>query len=209
MPVRVTVFGATGGIGQRIIERALAEGHEVHALIRDPTKVLAPGVSITVGDLTDGHAIARAVEGSYAVIWAVGASRNRLDQITLFETGARNLVAAMTRHGVGRLVALSGAGITVEGERKPLRGRLMSAFVGLIVRHVVESKRREYLVFRDSGLDWTLVRPPRVVQGGPTGRCVSGDALVGGKVTQGDLAEFMVGQLADRSYIRTAPYVSS
>ena len=209
MPVRVTVFGATGGIGQRIIERALAEGHEVHALVRDPTKVVAPGVSITVGDLTDGHAIARAVEGSGAVIWAVGASRNQLDQVTLFETGARNLVAAMNLHGVRRLVALSGAGITVDGERKPLRGRLMSAFVGLIVRHVVESKRREYVVFRDSGLDWTLVRPPRVLEGGPTGQCVSGDALVGAKVTQGDLAEFMVGQLADRSYIRAAPYVSS
>jgi len=74
---------------------------------------------------------------------------------------------------------------------------------------VVESKRREYVVFRDSGLDWTLVRPPRVLEGGPTGQCVSGDALVGAKVTQGDLAEFMVGQLADRSYIRAAPYVSS
>ena len=207
--MRVTVFGATGGIGQRIVEQAMAEGHDVRALVRDPSKAIEPGVTITVGDLTNAEAMARAVEGSGAVIWAVGASRNRVDQVSLFETGARNLVAAMDRHGVRRLVALSGAGITVDGERKPLRGRVMSAFVGLIVRHVVESKRREYLVFRDSGLEWTLVRPPRVVEGGPTGRCVSGPTLGGAKVTQGDLAEFMVGQLADRSYIRAAPYVSS
>lgn len=207
--MRVTVFGATGGIGRRIVERALAAGHEVHALVRDPTKALPPGVSITVGGLTDGQAVARAVEGSDAVIWAVGASQNRPDQVGLFETGAGNLVAAMNHHGVRRLVALSGAGITVDGERKPVSGRVLSAAVGLIVRHVVESKRREYIVFRDSGLDWTLVRPPRVVSGEPTGRCASGDVPAGTQVTQGDLADFMVGQLTDRSYVRAAPYVSS
>lgn len=207
--MRVTVFGATGAIGRRIVERALASGHEVHALVRDPAAAMVPGVSITIGDLTDGQAAARAVEGSDAVIWAVGASQNRADQVGLFETGARNLVAAMHHHGVRRLVALSGAGITVDGERKPLSGRVLSAAVALIVRHVVESKRREYLVFRDSGLDWTLVRPPRVVAGEPTGLYVSGATLVGRHVTEGDLADFMVGQLADRSYVRASPYVSS
>ena len=209
MDVRVTVFGATGAIGRRVVERALTAGYEVHALVRDPAKAVEPGVSTTVGGLTDGQAVARAVEGSDAVIWAVGASRNRPDQVDLFETGARNLVAAMNRHGVRRLVALSGAGITVDGERKPLSGRVLSAAVGLIVRHVVESKRREYLVFRDSGLDWTLVRPPRVVEGEPTGRYVSGATLAGRQVTEGDLADFMVGQLIDRSYVRASPYVSS
>ena len=209
MDVRVTVFGATGAIGRRVVERALTAGYEVHALVRDPAKAVEPGVSTTVGALTDGQAVARAVEGSDAVIWAVGASRNRPDQVDLFETGARNLVAAMNRHGVRRLVALSGAGITVDGERKPLSGRVLSAAVGLIVRHVVESKRREYLVFRDSGLDWTLVRPPRVVEGEPTGRYVSGATLAGRQVTEGDLADFMVGQLIDRTYVRASPYVSS
>jgi hypothetical protein len=115
----------------------------------------------------------------------------------------------MKRHGVRRLVALSGAGITLEGERKPIRGRLMSSAVRLLVRHVVEAKRREYLVFRDSGLDWTLVRPPRVVEGGPTGHVLASNTVVGSRITQADLAAFMVGQLDDHAYIGAAPYVSS
>ncbi len=115
----------------------------------------------------------------------------------------------MNRHGVRRLVALSGAGITIVGERKPLSGRVLSAAVGLIVRHVVESKRREYVVFRDSGLDWTLVRPPRVVEGEPTGRVASGATPARRQVTEGDLADFMVGQVSDRSYVRAAPYMGS
>ena len=137
----MTVFGATGAIGRRVVERALTAGYEVHALVRDPAKALEPRVSTTVSGLTDGQAVARAVEGS--------------------------------------------------------------------VRHVVESKRREYVVFRDSGLDWTLVRPPRVVEGEPTGRVASGATLARRQVTGGDLADFLVGQVSDRSYVRAAPYVSS
>ena len=207
--MRVTVFGATGGIGRQVVDRALAAGHEVHALVRDPSKLTLPDVSVTTGDLADGQAIDRAVEGSDAVIWAVGATQNKADQVELFETAARELVAAMKRHGVRRLVALSGAGITLDGERKPIWGRLMSGLVRLLVRHVVESKRREYLVFRESGLDWTLVRPPRVVEGRPTGHLVASSTLVGARITQADLATFMVDQLRDRTYIGGAPYVSS
>lgn len=207
--MRVTVFGATGGIGRQVVDRALAAGHEVHALIRDPSKLTLPDVSVTTGDLADGQAIDRAVEGSDAVIWAVGATQNKADQVELFETAARELVAAMKRHGVRRLVALSGAGITLVGEHKPIRDRLTSGLVRLLVRHVVESKRREYLVFRESGLDWTLVRPPRVVEGGPTGHLVASSTFVGARITQADLATFMVDQLGDRTYIGGAPYVSS
>lgn len=207
--MRVTIFGATGGIGGHVLKAALAAGHEVHALTRDPTKLNLRNVSVTAGDLADGQAIDRAVDGSDAVIWAVGPSENKAGQVDLFEKAACDLVAAMKRHGVCRLVALSGAGITVAGERKPTRGRLMSGLVGLLVRHVVESKRREYLVFRESGLDWTLVRPPRVVEGRPTGHIAASSTLVGGRITQADLAAFMVNQLGDRTWIGEAPYVST
>lgn len=207
--MRVTVFGATGEIGRHVVKRALAEGHEVHALIRDPANPVDARVSTIVGDLADAATVERAVAGSDAVIWAVGASQNSPEQVELFELAARNLAAAMTRHGVRRLVALSGAGITIEGERKPLRDRLVSAVVRLLVRNVVEAKQREYEVFRNSGLDWTLVRPPRVVAGAATGTYVAGDRLARARVTQGDLAAFMVDQLSDRAYIHAAPYVSS
>lgn len=207
--MRVTVFGATGGIGRQVVEQLTRSGHEVTALVRDPGASLPAGVRAEVGEIGDLGAVTRAIDGSAAVIWTVGATANTADQVEIFESGARNVVAAMQRTGARRLVALSGAGITVDGERKPLAGRMMSAFVALAVRHVVEAKRREYLVFRDADLDWTLVRPPRVVEGEATGTVRAGPALAGRSVTQGDLAQFMVTQLTDRAYLRQAPYVSS
>ena len=98
--------------------------------------------------------------------------------------------------------------VTVAGERKPLGGRLMSALVGVLARHVVEAKRREYEVFGASGLDWTLVRPPRVVDAPARGTYQAGDRLFGRSISKADLAQFMVDQLADRTYLGAAPFVS-
>jgi putative NADH-flavin reductase len=206
----IAIFGSTGGVGRRVVEQALAAGYNVRALVRDPAKSRPENaVTTVIGDITDADAVERTVETADGVIWAVGATRNSRDQVPIFESGARNLVAAMKRHGVRRLVALSGAAITLDGERKPVGGRLMSAIVGRLVRHVVEAKRREYEVFKASDLDWTLVRPPRVVEGPPTGRYAAGNLLVGRTVLQGDLADFMLREVRDEKYLRAAPYISS
>jgi putative NADH-flavin reductase len=207
--MRVAVFGATGGIGRHVVERALGAGHQIVALARDPAGVEPrDGLSVAAGDLADPSAVARVVAGTDAVIWAVGPTSNTADQPPIFEQGARNLVAAMNSAGVKRLVALSGAGITVAGERKPLGGRLMTALVAVLAKHVVEAKRREYEVFSQSGLDWTLARPPRVVEEPGRGAYEAGDRLAGRTVAQADLAQFMVDQLDDRSWLRKAPFVS-
>ncbi|CAN5583666.1 NAD(P)H-binding protein [soil metagenome] len=207
--MRIAVFGATGGIGRHVVERALAAGHEVVAMARDPAGA-EPRERLTfmAGDLADPSAMARVVSGSDAVIWAVGPTSNTADQPPIFEQGARNLVGAMQSAGVKRLVALSGAGITVAGERKPLAGRLMTGLVAVLAKHVVEAKRREYEVFSASELEWTLARPPRVVEGPALGTYEAGDRLAGRTITQADLAQFMVDQLADRSWLREAPFVS-
>jgi putative NADH-flavin reductase len=208
--MRVAVIGATGGVGAAILEQAIASGHAVTALVRDSEKLKAhPAVAPIVGDIRDADAVARAVEGADAVLWAVGATSNKADQVAIFQAGARNLVAAMSRHGVGRLIALSGAGITLEGERKPISGRVMSVIVRVAARHVYEAKRREYEVFTTSDLDWTLVRPPRVVEGPRTGRVVVGDRLASSQVTQGDVADAMLQQLSNPTHLRGAPFVST
>ena len=208
--MRVTIIGATGGVGAELLKAARAAGHEVTALVRDPDRM--PGgsdVTLVTGDIRDADAVLRAVQGNEAVLWAVGATRNSADQPPIFEAGARNLVDAMRRSGVRRLVALSGAGITVHGERKPLGGRVMGLIVRVAARHVYEAKRREYEIFAGSELDWTLVRPPRVVDGPPTGHVVIGDRLSGSQATQGDVAAAMLQQLNDPANLRAAPFVST
>lgn len=205
---KVVVFGASGGIGSQVVAEALVRGLRVRAFARDPSQLPAhEGVEVAQGDVTDPASVLEAVRGVDAVLWALGATRNTSDQVTMFEAGARNLVAAMQEAGVRRLVALSGAGVTVAGERKPLAGRLMSLIVSVAARYVYESKVREWQVFSTSALDWTLIRPPRVLDGGPTGRARVASELGGRSTTQGDVAVAMLDQLTDETYVGAAPFV--
>jgi putative NADH-flavin reductase len=208
--MKIALIGGTGGIGRQVLARALELGHQVRVLAREPGAVPASDrVEVVAGSLADASAVASTVAGTDVVIWAVGAASNSADQVPIFEEGATTLVAAMQAQHVRRLIAISGAGITVAGERKPLSGRLMTAIVRVAARHVYEAKLREYQVFSSSDLDWTLIRPPRVVEGPRTGHVVVGDELVSSKVTQGDVADAMLMQLDDRRFVRLAPFASS
>jgi putative NADH-flavin reductase len=211
--VNVTVFGASGDIGRHVVEELLDRRHRVTAMVRGRDRLpadLAGRLRVVEGELPDERAIDEAVRGAGAVIWAVGPTSNTADQPPLFEAAAEALVVAMNRHRVRRLIALSGAGVTMPGERKPIAGRVMSRLVALVVRHVVAAKDREREIFTSSGLDWTLVRPPRVVGGEARGRPILSERLRSPRVTQGDVALAMVTLLgpAGKALIRRAPYVS-
>jgi putative NADH-flavin reductase len=209
--MRLLVVGATGSIGSAVVEAAHRAGHEVTVLVRSPEKVDQAGwgsrVRIRVGDLLDATAVADTLPEQEAVINAVGSSPDR-DQLEVPATIMRDLLAGMDRHGIRRLVGLAGGAVDVPGERKPLSGRLTSAMVRLLARNVVAAKQREFAVVHASDLDWTMVRPPRVTPGPPTGRVEVGDRLHSFRISSGDLAEAMVRLVAGRDWLRRAPYVS-
>jgi putative NADH-flavin reductase len=203
------VFGASGAIGRRVVGAALAANWQVRAFTRSGDKVEAlPGVIVAVGDALDADAVARAVAGADAVVSALGPISNRREEVDAAVVGIRNILSAMGAHGVRRLVALNGAAVTMPGERKPLGGRIASAVVRLFVRNVVEAKQRELEEIAASDLDWTVVRPPRVTATPPAGRAVPGDRLHSRRISEVDLAAFMVSELDAREYVRRAPFVS-
>jgi putative NADH-flavin reductase len=210
--VRVTLFGASGGIGRHVREQARAAGHELTLFARDPSGLgpIQAGERVVAGDIGDAGRLAEAVGGSDAIISAVGPTSNTPAQAALFEQFATSLVATMERHGVRRLVVLSGAGVTAPGERKRLADRLASAVVGRVVRHVVAAKQRELEIIAASNLDWVAPRPPRVTKGPLTGTYRVGDLAIGprSRISQADLAHFMVQQLDDGRHLRQAPFIS-
>lgn len=207
--MRVALFGASGAIGRVILDTALRAGHDVVAFTRDASRVPPrPHVTVSEGDAADAAAVERTIAQAEAVINALGPASNTAREVDASDLSMHNILAAMDRAGVRRLVSLSGAAVDVPGERKPVSGRLVSSAVRALARHVVAAKQREFDTLAASGVDWTAVRPPRVVDAAPTGY-LAGDRLDGRTVTRADLAAFMVDQLQDDRYIRQAPYVSS
>lgn len=188
--MKILVIGATGAIGSAVVQAALDGGHEVTAFVRSPDKL---------GEL--------ASRVHLAVINAVGSSPDQ-ERLDVPANGMRAVIEAMRMAGVRRLVGLSGGAVDVPGERKPLGGRITTAIVSLLARNVVAAKQREFDVVAASDLDWTMVRPPNVVQGPATGRAEIGHRLRGFRISSGDVGAAMVRLATSQEFTRAAPYVS-
>lgn len=209
--MKLTILGATGTVGRVIVDRALADGHEVVALVRDAARLDAAHAAhrrleVVTGDATDTHDVARAVKGADAVVVALGAGR----AAGIRETGTRATVDAMTEAGVDRLVVVStlGAGDS-RGNLDFVWKRLM---FGLLLRKAYADHQRQEEVVRGSDLAWTLVRPGAYTDGPRTGRYRHGfgpDAEgLELKVSRADVADFVLRVVAEGRYVRSAAGLS-
>ncbi|MDP1876290.1 MAG: NAD(P)H-binding protein [Actinomycetota bacterium] len=208
--MNITVLGATGRTGSPLVEELLRRGHTVTALVRDPAKLgpVVDRVRVVVGDSTDPRAVDDALHGADAVVSALGPTSKEPD---LHTRTAQALIGAMPAAGVTRFVGVSGAGIDVPGDRKGTRDKIISTLIQRLGGAVVADKPREYSAFAASDLDWTLVRPPRLIDGPATGR-ITHDAHAPGRATtirRADLSVFLADVLDQHLYPRQAPFVSA
>ncbi|WP_175486262.1 NAD(P)-dependent oxidoreductase [Geodermatophilus poikilotrophus] len=203
----MAVLGATGTTGRLLVDELLRRGHTVVALTRAPQPDGPEAVSWVAGDARDAGALAALVRGADAVVSALGPRRS---DRTVHREVAPLLVTAMEEAGVRRFVGISGAGIDVPGDRKSRRDRVVSALVQRLGGQTVRDKALEWQTWADSRLDWTLVRPPRLVDGPPTGQ-VEHSAHHSPRRTsipRADLAAFLA-DLVDRpDYVQQAPLVA-
>lgn len=159
--MNILVFGAGGATGQWLVDQALQQGHRLTAFVRTPTTWPsdAPGLTVVRGDVRDADAVEAAVEGRDAVVCALGAATPVRRDPALVE-GIRNIVAAMERKGVRRLVYLSFLGVHEGRTQLSALGRWVIA--PLLMRNVVADHEAKERIIRASPLDWVIVRPPRL-----------------------------------------------
>lgn len=189
---KIAVFGATGGTGRLVVEQALAQGHEVVVLAREPARVTARVHRIVEGDVRDVKAVREAVEGVDAVIVTLGMPAR--DPSRLREQGTRAIVAAMEDAGVDRLVVLSVLGAHESHAGLDWVTRWL-VFPLWLKQTILDHEAQEDVV-RSSSLAWTLVRPPHLTDRGATGRWTAGfdvaKAPPAMSVPRADLACFLL-----------------
>ncbi|MBN6034703.1 NAD(P)-dependent oxidoreductase [Amycolatopsis sp. 195334CR] len=161
--MKITVFGATGATGQHVLEQARAAGHQVTAVVRDPSKVRGTDLTVVEADTMDPAAIEPAVAGADAVISALG-TRNGRGPTTVCTDGATSIVRAMTAAGTRRLVVVSAAGLAKDND-DPFTRVLVKPIVQRMLRHPFADMTRMEALVRASDLDWTIIRPPMLTEG--------------------------------------------
>jgi putative NADH-flavin reductase len=209
--MRLAVLGATGSIGRELVAQALAADHEVTALVRGQRNPdgLDQRVALVVGDATNAADVKRAVDGSDAVINALGHTKGSPDDILLRAT--ESVIAAMHANGVDRLVVLSSPAVVDSADRPGFRYRAARVLLRVVIPAVVRDHRAQARVIEESDLAWTIVRGPLVFTDGPrTGRYHAGPVghHSGLRISRADLAEFMLETSTNSDFVRTKPLVS-
>ena len=216
--MKVTIFGATGGIGRQILEQAIAAGHDVTAVVRSP-KNLSRKVRTVIADLAapDPAVLESAVEGAEAVLSGLGP--RPLSETGIASRGTRAIVAAMQATGVRRIVVVSAAPISTvpsPGRSNPPKhdpgdGFFMRHLLGPLTKAALRKPYADLAlmedILRDSGLDWTVVRPPRLTDKPLTGiyRTAYGQNLRRGLfISRADVAHLMLTVLEQPETIRQA-----
>jgi putative NADH-flavin reductase len=216
--VKLTIFAATGGIGRQVLEQAIAAGHDVTAVVRNPKK-LSRTVRVVSADLgaPEPAALESAVKGADAVISALGAVS--VSDAGVAWRGTRAIVQAMQATGVRRIIVVSAAPISTvpsPGRPKPpthdpgdgffMRHVLSPLIKAVLRKHYADLARMED-VLRESGLDWTVVRPPRLTDRELTGtyRTANGQNLRRGVlISRADVAHLMLRVLEQPQTIKQA-----
>lgn len=205
--MRLVVFGANGGVGRRAVQVAALKGYEVVAAARTGG-AHPPGVVSAVVDVGDAVAVQRVVEGADVLLWCVGVTKRSGPRVG--REGLPRVLAAAERSGATRLVSVSGAGVTLPGDRKGAGARLVSALTLRLARDLVEDKEGEHELLRASTLDWTEVRPPRLVDdegGGQWALVETAPGLTAAAVRKLDVARVMVDLAGSGDWSRQSPFL--
>jgi uncharacterized protein YbjT (DUF2867 family) len=199
---KLTVFGATGRVGGDVLRQALDAGHKVTAVVRDPARFdpSHPALEVaTVPGLTDPEVLRPVLEGSDAAISGVG-PRGRKDG-PVASSATRGILGAMRASGVRRFVAVSAVpvGPVPEGESFVNR-RILLPFISAFARDVYADLAQMEDEIRRSATEWTVVRPPRLVNKPLTRKyrtVVGANVPRGYSISRADVAHLMLAVLDD------------
>lgn len=208
--MRVAIFGASGRTERPLVEQALAAGHEVRALVRDPSKLpISHGrLAVVRGDVLDTTRVEETIAGTDAVLSALGQTKTSPKDVQT--RGTENVVAAMEKHDVRRLVSLTGAGVRDPRDEPKLVDRAITFLLKRLQPDVLEDGVRHAEVIKASGLEWVIVRGPRLTEGPKRGEYQVGmvGKNSGTRISRADLADFMLDQLTTDTHLRQMPVVS-
>jgi putative NADH-flavin reductase len=212
--MKIAIFGANGQTGRLLTEQALAAGHDVAAVTRRPAgfPVTHDRLAVVDADVRDAPAVGRAIEGAAVVLSALGVPFTR-KQITLYSEGAGNIIAAMSCHGVRRLVVVSSS--ATEPHHHADGGFLLNQVLQPLVTATIgkttyaDMRRMEDLV-RGSDLEWTIMRPSGLFDApGITAYELHEEQAPGIFTSRADLAAGLLDQAASTRFVRKAVAITT
>lgn len=205
--MKIAVFGATGGVGRTFVSQALAAGHSVTALVRDPARMDLEdaGLTLITGNVLDADVVAQTVAGADAVLCTLGNTANNPDRVV--SKGTAEIVRAMETQGVRRLVVISSLGVGDSKDQVPFAFKLI---MKTVLRKVMQDKEAQEDIVRSTNLDWTIIRPGGLSNDPADGNYTAGleRSISAGMVSRADVAAFTLSEIVSPQYMHQTPAIT-
>lgn len=160
--MNITIFGASGGIGSRLVKKALAEGDCIVAYVRNPEKlsIQHENLKVVAGQLSDAQAIQTAISDADVVISALGPDMKgkKEDMSTPVADGHTLIIKAMDSLGKKRLITLATPTVPAPEDKKSFLFSMMRKMAPRAMPHAVRDIIKLGEVVVASDLDWTIIR---------------------------------------------------
>ncbi len=207
----IALFGGSGRTGQQFLEQALEADYYIQALARAPEKIPQQSVQLHIlpGDVLNPDDVERTVANADLVVSLFGHVKG--SPAELQTRGTQHIVDAMKRHGVERIISLSGAGLPFPEKDQPkFMDKMIRTIMKIAVPKVLNDAIGHAEVLRNSGLSWTIVRGPRLTNGPHTGKYRVGWVGVNAStsISRADLADFILREVQEERFSSQMPFVS-
>lgn len=209
--MKLIIFGATGMVGKQLVQQALFKKNHVKAFGRNvhTTDYLeTENLQLVQGALFDEGEVFNAIKGCDAVISAIGGSMDGTDKTRTL--GIKNIIKQMQKAGVKRIIAIGGLGVLNADDVSFLvdKDDYPAEYKAVALEH-----KKAYELLNKSGLDWTFVCPPNIINAGPTGSYVTNTNYPpqqnNYKINAGDLAMFMLNELEKNEFVKQRVGISN
>jgi putative NADH-flavin reductase len=210
--MKIAILGSTGFVGKVLLSKALENGYQIKTLVRNPEKlgIYKDKVEFIQGDISQLEKINECFVGVEAVLSTIPPEGNTKEP-ERYAKIMKELVTILERNGIKRFIHIGGAahdgGVN---ENWTIGRRLLRLFLSIVWKPGLIAKQLEWEILRNSQLDWTLVRPPRIRKGKLNGKIVADEKnLNRTEVYVEDLVNFILLQIDSKDWIKKAPLVAS
>ena len=198
--MKVAIFGATGGTGIELVKQALEAGHDVTAFVRDPAglEIDHERLTVAVGDVLQPTNIEQAIAGQDAIVCALGS--DDLKKTTIRTTATINIINGLQETGVKRLIVVSAMGV---GDSWNALSRMGKVIYRTLLKSARTDHETQEVAVKESGLDWTIIRPSRLIDAPRTGVYEVGPDIHSeiAKISRADVADLIIKELQQNMLI--------
>lgn len=206
--MQIVVFGANGKVGRLLVKKALDKNVEVVAFVHGKTDLASSkNLKVVVGDIYNTADVEKVIQGTDAVISALGSWGTPGKDV--LATGMKNIIPAMQRYKIKRIISLTGTDAMVKGENQTMMSKLSRAGFGVFAKKILLDSENHIQLLLESQLDWTVVRSPVMNEKGNEHdfTLTSVKPKLWATINRDSVARSMIELLSDRNYLKQAPYI--